>query len=313
MICNRKSLLALLFAVVSIIANNLSAQTNINGIINKYAAVTAIDFCNNNVTVNSTTGFSVGQRVMIIQMKGAEIDASNSAAFGNINDYKGCGDCEMTIKTITGNVIEFKYALIRNYEASGSVQLVSLEEYTDAIVTAPLTAQAWDGSTGGVLLLKTNTLTLNDSITVKGKGFRGALYENDNAWQACFNNGTGGATDYYCATINCGAPKGEGIGTAGFNYGRGKNGNGGGGGGDDHNTGGGGGSNAGAGGRGGVRSNTGNFCPGPAPVLAVRLLLTAPVQTKYLWAVVAVRVMATTIREEAEAMVEALLLSCATP
>lgn len=266
MICNRKSLLALLFAVVSVIATNLSAQTNISGIINKYAAVTAIDFCNNNVTVNSTTGFSVGQRVMIIQMKGAEIDASNSAAFGNINDYKGCGNYEIDeIKSITGNVIEFKYALIRSYEAGGSVQLVSLEEYTDVVVSAPLTAQAWNGSTGGVLLLKTNTLTLNDSITVKGKGFRGALYENDNASQACFNNGTGGATDYYCATINCGAPKGEGIGTTGFNYGRGKNGNGGGGG-DDHNTGGGGGSNAGVGGRGGVRSNTGNFsCPGPAP------------------------------------------------
>ncbi len=256
----------LFLAMVGVITSHVSAQTNISGIINKYAAVTAIDFCNNNVTVNSTTGFFVGQKVMIIQMKGADIATSNNAAFGDITDYKGCGNYEIDeIKTISGNVIEFKYALIRDYQAGGSVQLISLEEYTDAVVTAPLTAKAWDGSTGGVLLLKTNTLTLNDSVTVKGKGFRGAVYENDNAGQACFNNGNGGATDYYCGTVNCGAPKGEGIGTSGFGYGRGKNGNGGGGG-DDHNTGGGGGSNFGSGGRGGTRSNTGNFsCPGPAP------------------------------------------------
>lgn len=258
----KKFLSLLVFAGTCIIA---FSQTNISGVINKYAAVTVIDFCNNNVTVNSTTGFFVGQRVMIIQMKGAEIDATNTAAFGNINDYRACGNYEIDeIKTITGNVIEFKYALIRDYQANGSVQLVSLEEYTDAIVNAPLTAQAWDGSTGGILLLKTNTLTLNDSITVKGKGFRGALYENDNAAQACYN-GTGGATDYYCGTVNCGAPKGEGIGTSGFGYGRGKNGNGGGGG-DDHNTGGGGGGNYGAGGIGGRRSNeTASQCHGPAP------------------------------------------------
>ncbi len=260
---NRQFFLLFIIGLLSIC---LPAQTNISGIINKYAAVTVVDFCNNNVTVNTTNGFFVGQQVMIIQMKGAEIDASNSAAFGNINDYRACGNYEIDeIESITGNVIEFKYALIHDYEASGSVQLVSLEEYTDAVVTAPLTAPAWDGSTGGVLLLRANTLTLNDSITVKGKGFRGAVYENDNAGQACFNNGSGGATAYYCATINCGAPKGEGIGTAGFGYGRGKNGNGGGGG-DDHNTGGGGGSNYGAGGRGGTRSNVGNnSCPGPAP------------------------------------------------
>ena len=262
MLSNRK-ILSIVF--IGFIANYLLAQTNISGIINKYAAVTSIDFCNNIVTVNTTIGFSVGQRVMIIQMKGAEIDATNSAAFGNINDYKGCGNYEIDeIKSITGSVIEFKYALIRSYEVGGSVQLISLEEYSDAIVSAPLTAQAWDGSTGGVLLLKTNTLTLNDSITVKGKGFRGALYENDNAAQACYNNGVG-ATVYSCGTVNCGAPKGEGIGSSGLNYGRGKNGNGGGGG-NDHNTGGGGGSNYGSGGFGGRRSNeTASQCHGPSP------------------------------------------------
>jgi len=251
--------------ILCLLAITCFTQTNISGIINKYAAVTAIDFCNNNVTVSNTVGFFAGQRVLIIQMKGAEISGSNNSSFGDITNYKSCGNYEIAeIKSITGSVIEFKYALTRDYEATGSVQLVSLEEYTDAVVSAPLACAAWNGSTGGIVLLKANTLTLNDSITVKGKGFRGAVYENDNAGQACYNN-TGGATSYYCTTVNCGAPKGEGIGVAGGNYGRGKNGSGGGGG-NDHNTGGGGGSNYGKGGDGGRRSNeSSSQCHGPAP------------------------------------------------
>lgn len=244
----------------------VAAQTNIGGVVNKYAAVTNINFCANVATVSTTVGFSVGQKVMLIQMKGAEIDNFNGSTYGNILNYRSAGNYEINeIEVISGNFIEFKYALMRDYQTEG-LQLVSLEEYNDAVVTSPLTAQAWDGSTGGVILIKANTLTLNDSVTVKGLGFRGALKENDNASQACYNNGVGGSTDYACATLNCGAPKGEGIGyVPGINYGRGKNANGGGGG-NDHNTGGGGGSSYGAGGRGGVRSNVSNFsCPGPGP------------------------------------------------
>lgn len=242
------------------------AQTNISGIINKYAGVTGIDFCNNQMSIDNTTGFFAGQKVLIIQMKGASLVSSNTALCGDISNYNGCGNYEINeIKNITGNTVEFKFAIIRDYDAGGSVQLVSLEEYAHAVVSAPLTAAAWNGTTGGVLILKADILTLNSYITTSGKGFRGAKYENDNAGQACVNNGTGGATDYFCSTVYCGAPKGEGIGSIGSNYGRGKNGNGGGGG-NDHNTGGGGGSNYGAAGTGGTRSNTGNFsCPGPAP------------------------------------------------
>ncbi|HLP51435.1 MAG TPA: gliding motility-associated C-terminal domain-containing protein [Chitinophagales bacterium] len=248
------------------LCSHVTAQTNIGGVVNKYAAVNSINFCGNVIQVSTTNGFFVGQKVMLIQMKGAEIDNLNSFSFGNILNYKGCGNYEINeIELISGTSIIFKYALMRDYQPEG-LQLVSLEEYTDAVVTSPLTAPAWDGSTGGVVLLKANTLTLNDSITVKGKGFRGAVKQNDGASQACFNNGIGGATDYYCSSIVCGAPKGEGIGFfAGNNYGRGKNGNGGGGG-NDHNTGGGGGGNYGIGGGGGIRSNVSNFsCPGPGP------------------------------------------------
>jgi gliding motility-associated-like protein len=260
-IMNVKKIFALFVLVLCAFVS--FSQTAISGIINKYAAVSDLNFCNNTATVDNTTGFFAGQKVLLIQMKGAQINTANNSAYGDIVDYKGAGNYEIeVIKSVSGNVIEFQFAVLRNYESSGSIQLVSFEEFSSAVVTAPLTAKPWDGASGGVIFLKADTLILNDSIDVHGMGFRGAQLVND---VTCFNNGTGGATDYFCATSDCGAPKGEGIGNSAYNFGRGKNGNGGGGG-DDHNTGGGGGSNFGSGGVGGIRSNVSNFsCPGPAP------------------------------------------------
>src|SRR5437588_12480715 len=50
----------------------LHAQT-ISGVVNSYARVTAIDTCYNTVSIASTSGLSIGDRVLIIQMKGATI------------------------------------------------------------------------------------------------------------------------------------------------------------------------------------------------------------------------------------------------
>ncbi len=255
-----------LFLLICITAIQPFAQvTHLSGIINKYAAVTATDFCNNKVTVDNSSQFSAGQKVLLMQMRGAAIDGANAATFGDITNYNNCGNYEVEkIKTITGGVIEFEFAVVRNYDAAGAVQMVSLPEYQIASVDSVLKALDWDGTKGGVIALKADTIILNDSVKARGIGFRGAVRENDVSAQPCYNNGFGGATDYYCSTLNCGAPKGEGIGATIYNYGRGKNGNGGGGG-DDHNTGGGGGGNFGNGGVGGIRSNVANnSCPGPA-------------------------------------------------
>lgn len=254
----------LLCSLCTVALVSFSQTAHIGGYINKYAAVSVIDFCNNKITVDNATPFSVGQKVMLMQMKGATIDGSNNSNFGNITNYNNCGNYEVEkIKTITGNVIEFEFAIVRNYDVSGAVQIVSIPEYTVAVVDSFLRRTLWNGNTGGVIILKADTIILNDSIQGGGMGFRGAVKENDNSAQACYNNGFGGAPDYFCNSVYCGAPKGEGIGSTAYNYGRGKNGNGGGGG-NDHNTGGGGGGNFGAGGIGGMRSNTSNNnCPGP--------------------------------------------------
>ncbi len=78
-------LLAILFSLPSV------AQP-ISGIINNYAAVTNIS--GSAITVNSSSGFASGDKIMIIQMKGATIFGGNSNVFGLIFSTNNAGKYE---------------------------------------------------------------------------------------------------------------------------------------------------------------------------------------------------------------------------
>ncbi|MDH4474182.1 MAG: gliding motility-associated C-terminal domain-containing protein [Fluviicola sp.] len=234
------------------------ATAQISGIVNQYQPVTSIS-CNS-VAVTDASPFSVGNRVLIIQMKGATISMANNNTFGTIQNYNDCGNYEFAeIIAINGNTITFQNQLLNSYTISGLVQLVLVPQYTNVTVNGQLTAQDWNGSTGGVLVIEVSgTLTINAPISVTGKGFRGSF--------GC-NNPDGGCGNfpnyYYAVSSGDGAEKGEGIAIvdATMNGGRGALANGGGGG-NKHNTGGGGGSNASMGGRGGDQAQ---FC-GQQPI-----------------------------------------------
>ncbi|MNJ92021.1 PKD domain protein [compost metagenome] len=245
-----------LIIAISCFSDKLCAQ--LSGVINQYTPVTNIS-CNQ-VDVVSAASFSPGDRVLIIQMKGAEINTSNTAAFGSVTNYKSCGNYEFgVISSISGNTIVLQNQLLYSYEASGRVQLIHVPQYTDVTVTNTIMPQAWNGTTGGVLVMEVSgTLTLNASVSASGRGFRGAF--------GCANpdGGCGNFQDYfYPVSSGMGAEKGEGIAEVPntMNGGRGALANGGGGG-NKHNSGGGGGSNAMRGGRGGSEAS---FC-GSAPI-----------------------------------------------
>ena len=165
----------------------------------------------------------------MIQMKGAVIDTSNSAAFGNILDYKSAGNYEYNILTaIAGNIFSLKYIIERSYEIpAGKVQLVTVPQFQDYTVNDTITALPWNGSKGGIVVMGVaSTLTLNGTIDVAGQGFRGGQ-PNLSTIVNC------NLTDYfYPLANNDGAEKGEGITivSADKNYGRGALANGGGGG-----------------------------------------------------------------------------------
>ncbi|MFN8308566.1 MAG: T9SS type B sorting domain-containing protein [Chitinophagales bacterium] len=228
----------------------ISAQS-IRGIINNQTDVSAINYCNNSVTVGNPAIFSVNQKVLIIQMEGAVVNTGNTTSYGNIITYGNSGNFEMlSIRSIVGNVITFETEIVRTYDAGGLVQLVAVPEYGTAIVDSNLTVKPWDGASGGVLVLKADTLILNDTIDISGCGFRG-FFGNDSLQSAEPN---GNPSGFYYTSLIWGAPKGEAIAALPHPYGQGKVANGGGGG-NNENSGGGGGGNYGGGGRGGESVN----------------------------------------------------------
>ncbi|TAE48102.1 MAG: T9SS C-terminal target domain-containing protein [Bacteroidetes bacterium] len=218
-------------------------ETSISGIVNTYARVTAIG--TQSVTLQSSSGFSVGDKVLLIQMKGATISTANDSTYGNITGYGNAGNYEFaTVTAKSGRTLTFSRTLCRSYTSSDVVQLIRIPVYTgDVRVTNTLTAKSWDGTTGGVLAIEVQgKLTLAADINLQGTGFRGGEFNG---------SATSGGLDYYCdVNSGKGGVKGEGaveLAQAGC---RGKLATGGGGG-NDHNGGGGGGGNYGSGGIGG--------------------------------------------------------------
>lgn len=238
--------------------NNSSSVTN-NPVINEYSPVVSLEKCKNIITVEDGSKFKVGDTVLIIQMKGAEINLTNSASFGFITDYKNSGNYEFNyVKSKSGNSIELKNKLQKQYDIpTGKVQLIRVPYYINFSVTTELTCLPWDGKKGGVLVfLVRDTLKLNANLNVSNKGFTGG--KGINTFN--MNLHCGELQYFYPRTSNLAALKGEGISELPEDKvsGRGSPANGGGGG-QDHNSGGGGGGNGGIGGKGGFQYQ---YCTG---------------------------------------------------
>ena len=124
-----------LFILSMFFTQLINAQTSISGVINSYASVTAIDsVCISKLTVDDTTGFEVGMKVILIQMKGVSIDESNSTAFGDVIDLGSSGLFEQNeVDSISATCIFLKYNFLHSYDVSGKVQLVTMPNYQDAI------------------------------------------------------------------------------------------------------------------------------------------------------------------------------------
>ena len=240
--------------ILSISSLYLFAQTPIEGIINDYARVDFIDYCDGKIATSDAGQFESGDQIIVIQMQGAVINENNGANFGNINNPRSAGLYEVaTIDRKIGDTLIVESYLINEYDLDGSIQIVSYPKYNNALIANELTAKSWDGETGGVLAFSVeNDLTFNADINVDGKGFRGGQSISlVNDCSGALNN----ASLYFYAESNWrGAQKGEGIAKKITNKESGKGAQAtGGGGGNDHNAGGGGGANISTGGRGGDR------------------------------------------------------------
>lgn len=253
-----------------------------------------------NMEIDADFSIAAGDLLLIIQMQGiSSINMSNSSSYGSYNEnnvqagYYEYAVVKDVINRGTKNQVITLTDLRNTYYNSEAesdqtamrYQIVKVARYNDLTLTGNITAQPWNGKTGGVLAIDVaGTLNLNGkTISADGAGFRGGAGFN---WLGTANDRT---SDVPCAVSNENSPyayKGEGIGgtpakvyangsvvqtgTDYYNGGkaRGAVGNAGGGGNDGlmdntENSGGGGGANRAAGGKGGNTWNS-NLATGGA-------------------------------------------------
>jgi len=122
-----------------------------------------------NLTPSSTTGFSVGDFVVIHQSRGT-----------------GVGAWEINrISSIGGGVLVMNIPLVNTYTTSGVsvAQVVEIKEYLGGTISGSLIAPDWDGSaTGGILPIMCNgLLSITGALTANAAGYRAGM--------AAYNNG----------------------------------------------------------------------------------------------------------------------------
>ncbi|MFP2929142.1 adventurous gliding motility protein AgmC, partial [Pyxidicoccus sp. 3LG] len=241
------------------LGNGLDGPLTVNAantVVNVYTRVTAAVPANQSfVTVASTTGFAVGDLVMVIQSTGLTPRPASGSQTPIDMSGNTMGRWQLArVQSLTATRLNFSQPLTVTFAATGT-QAVLVREYSTVNINAggSLVARAWDGTAGGVLaFLATGAVNNAGALSATGAGFRGGI----------FLNGDGDGCTGVDATWPAGAMKGEGVvpgayqpeidpfppaaGTTG--YGNIANG---GGGGICHNSGGGGGGGAGAGGQGG--------------------------------------------------------------
>jgi hypothetical protein len=153
-------------------------------------------------TQGNQTAISPGDLLLIIQMQDADINFTDTNAYGSgVTTNNGSGSTninrtglyEYVVATsgVSGNAIAIRGAgtgggLINSYRqelasisANGqrTYQVIRVPQYTKATLAAPNVVRspgAWNGTSGGIVAIDVaNTFTLNGTIEVQDKGFRG--------------------------------------------------------------------------------------------------------------------------------------------
>ena len=200
----RRITVTALLAVIMMTSYQLQNNVEqISGIVNSYAKVTAVG--NNYLDLADASEFQVGDKVLIIQMKGATIVTANDSTFGNVTSWGNAGNYEFgKIVSKSGNRINFVHKICKAYDPAHAVQAVKVPVYKKVDIVGTLTASPWDGEKGGIVAIwASGRVKLKKDIDVSAIGFRGGQFNG---------RAKGGEMTYTC-TIESGkgGRKGEGI------------------------------------------------------------------------------------------------------
>jgi hypothetical protein len=131
-------------------------------------------------------GVRPGDRLFLIQMQGAAIDTlSDAMRYGEVLGLGGAGRHEFVdVVDVDGAAQALQVrgqgpgeGLRYGYSAAGHTQVLRVPRYGRLTVTSRgvLTAPAWNGQTGGVVVLIADTVRVDGEISASAKGFRGGL------------------------------------------------------------------------------------------------------------------------------------------
>ena len=108
-------------------------------------------------TVGSNSGFSIGDLVFIHQSR---------------NGGDGAGVHQLNrITDISGTTFTFKYPL--QHDFATTAQIIRIAQSRNITINGTLTAPAWDGSVGGIIVLMGDSINGSGTIDLLGKGYRG--------------------------------------------------------------------------------------------------------------------------------------------
>lgn len=222
------------------------------------ACVPVVDASASSIQVADASGFAVGDRVLLLQVKD---DLGVVGSLDSVSDPGAAGLWEIArVMESAVTTLSLAGPLANVYTSSGvsRAQVCSVPEFTTVEVPAgaAIRAEDWDGAAGGVVALYASVrLEIAGEVTAAGAGFRGGVVSSN-----------GGYSDVEGDTVGIGRSggRGEGIdGDGAGEHGRANRANAGGGG-NAHNGGGGGGGNGGAGGQGGKQFRSSGNIPGTA-------------------------------------------------
>nr|WP_235998361.1 Ig-like domain-containing protein [Hymenobacter sp. BT559] len=181
----------------------------------------------------AANNISAGDLLLVIQMQGADINSTNTDAYGdgvagggasgNLTTNFQAGVYEYVVATNTtpittaGGILTLAAPLVNSYVSSAAsttagprrFQVVRIPQYTNLTLSGTLTATPWNGSIGGIIALDVAGQTNfgGNTINASGRGFRGG----GGRTQAT----AAGANNDYVATTTANAHAQKGEGTAG--------------------------------------------------------------------------------------------------
>jgi len=180
-----------------------------NQIVNDYAFLTGNENAGETtITVSGISGFSVDDEILLIQIQNSSGGEAGTYEFKHIS-------------SIMGNEITLTSPLDNSYHSESfdtvdatAFQIVRVPQYTSVTIDSgsSITAPAWDGYTGGIVVFRAETVTINNggSIDVSEKGYRGGAYGPSNnldgyQGESYLGKGIGGSSYGFGKMNNAGA------------------------------------------------------------------------------------------------------------